>query len=120
MIIPVCIPRQGYLEELKQMQAEVVQIKDNMPRKSAFQEEFLRLQDQVVQDEATIKSQANLIGRLQNLNEKLIEYIGNIEEIKSGGGISVGFETRHDLTCNKMLTLKTIKIPEVTLVLLRD
>ena len=114
------VPRQNYSEELKQLKAEVVQIKDKMPRKSAFQEEFSLLQDQVVQYENTIKAQENSISRLIGLNDELLKYIDNIEEIKRSGGISIRFETTEDFICRKTLKRKTIIIPQVAIAVLEE
>lgn len=120
MIVPVFVPKRGYTEELEQIKAEVKQIKDNMPRKSSFQEELGRLQDEVMQKESIIKSQANFINRLISLNEELVGYINNIEEIKNSGGVRIGFETRQDLTCRKTLNFKTITIPQVNIGILEE
>lgn len=114
MIVPV---RSDFArEELRTIKKYVSDIKCNMPRKSEYQERLDNLVDESMKKDEIIRSQAAIINRLTSLNEKLLEYIDNIEEIKSSGGINTRIEDAFDFTKPRMISTKRITIPEVTLV----
>ena len=110
MIFPVIVNRRDNNEQLRK---DVAEIKAKMPKKSAYQEQMESLQDACMRYESALKAYEKKLERVLSLNEELIRYIENIEEIKRSGGISISYEPFRDYLSPVCLQMKMITIPEV-------
>lgn len=68
-------------------------IKNYLPYQSELEKKYNRLIDSCADLNKQKKELESLLLSLQETNEKLIEYIENIEEVKQSGGIKMEFHT---------------------------
>ena len=120
MFTPVHIPKPNFREELERIRVEISRIANDMPKKTAYQEELDRLRDTDLLNASIIKEQTVSINRLLSLNEQLLDYIGNLEEIKKSGGIVRSFKTAKLSDLLQEIKIKTITIPEVKIAVIED
>ena len=117
MIFPVIINRRDNNEQLRK---DVAKIKANMPKKSAYQVKMESLQDACVKYESALKAYEKKLESVLSLNEELIRYIENIEEIKESGGISISVEPYRDYSMPSCIQVKMITIPEVKIAVMME
>jgi predicted RNase H-like nuclease (RuvC/YqgF family) len=116
MYIPVA---RNFREELREIRSDIGKIQDLIPRKTDFEKELDTLRDTVLKQSRRIKEMEFCEQRLYSLNQRLIEYIDNIEEVKESGGVTASFHSTCDNTEVKMLEVKTVTIPEVKIVVFK-
>lgn len=105
-------PAQNFREKMDKIESALCKILESMPRKTETQEKFDSLQNTVVSQSDVIKKLQNQLNSMMSLNEELIQYIDNIEQVKSAGGVRTECYTRHDFAKPVMYRIKKVTIPE--------
>lgn len=106
--------------DLSEIKQEITLIEKEMPRKTPFQEEIENLRETVMKQDKTIKELLCKTRSLESLNDKLIEYIDNIEGVKQHGGVEICLQPRFDAIECKQMQVKTITIPEFRVAVLES
>ena len=88
-------------------------IKDNIPYQSKLEEECNKLLDSNVKLKEQINLLENSLLSLQKTNEKLIEYIENIEEVKRSGGLKTEIYNGMDLNASREVRYEIKEIPAI-------
>lgn len=89
-------------------------IKKDIPHQSDLEKERNMLLDSNVKLEGQVQELEAILLSVQEQNEKLVEYIGNIEEVKRAGGIKCERFTHMSLDCEPIEIEKKI-IPSLVL-----
>lgn len=118
MYIPVI--HHNLYTDLSEIKQEITRIEKEMPRKTPFQEEIENLRETVMKQDNTIKELLCKARSLESLNEKLIEYIDNIEGVKQHGGVEICFKPHYDAIECKPMQVKMITIPEFRVAVLES
>ena len=88
-------------------------IKDYIPYQSELEKEYNKLLDSNTKLKEQIKALKNSLLAIQETNEKLIEYIENIEEVKQSGGIKAEFHNVMDFNNYKEVRYEIKEIPAI-------
>ena len=115
-VIPVA--RHDYRNELNRIGEDIQRIKNAIPKKTALQEELDYLRDAVVKKDDIINLLQHKIDSLISLNEELLKYIDAIESVKASGGVNVSFDDAPNLIDHKMIRIRKITIPEVSVAII--
>ena len=118
MVIPVA--KSYSSDELRQIREELGCIKSIIPQKTRHEIELEELQNAVNSYKSVTQELENKVSRLLSMNERLMMYIDNIEEVKASGGIEISFAERYDFKSAGVLRTKLVTIPEVKIAVLCD
>lgn len=95
---------------------KINEIKENIPYQSDLEKEYHKLLDSNTLLKKQVKELSKNLLSLQEMNEKLLKYISNIEEVKQNGGLEV--KTYHAINCNilEAVEYETITIPTIKII----
>lgn len=88
-------------------------IKDDIPYQSELEKEYNKLLDSNTKLKKQIGVLENSLLSLQETNEKLMEYIENIEEVKQSGGIKTEFYNGNNFNNYKPVRYEIKEIPAI-------
>lgn len=115
-MIFVPVARTNCRDDLEKVRKDVAQIKAKIPKKSAYQEQMELLQGACLEYEQQVKDLLKKLETVLSVNEELIRYIDNLEEVKKSGGLNIRVDPYHDFRKPTFVQTKTITIPEVKIV----
>lgn len=94
---------------------QIQEVNERIPFQSDLEKENNKLQDKNIKLKKEVKELSNNLLYLQETNEKLIEYIRNIEEVKKNNEFNI--EVRNSMDCQwNRVKYEIITIPKLELV----
>ena len=109
----VPIARTNHKWDLEQIRRDVAKIRAEMPRKTTYQEQIEALEESCQKYALQVNALMRKAETLMSMNEELVRYIENIEEVKQSGGVNIRVETCHNPIRPTCAQMKIVTIPEV-------
>lgn len=110
----------GIRTEIKELgntiSKQLINIKNDIPYQSKIETENKRLLDSNVKLKKQLKQLENSLISLQEINEKLLKYIEEIDEVKQSGGIKTQMFDYPNPTIGRPLKKEVKIIPELKIV----
>ena len=109
----------GIIKEVKEqgkiIAKQIQEVNEHIPFQSNLEKEYNKLQDEKIKLEKEVRELSGNLLSLQETNEKLIEYIKNIEEVQESNKFNIEVCETFDSQLNK-IKYKIITIPELKLI----
>lgn len=96
-------------EQGKSITKQLIDVKEHIPYQSDLEKQYNKMQDENIKLKKEVKQLSGSLTSLQETNEKLIDYIQNIEEIKQNNGFKI--EEYRDIVHE--CKIEIITIPEL-------
>lgn len=108
----------GIIKEVKKQGniiiKQIQEVNERIPFQSDLEKEYNKLQDENIKLKKEVKELSSNLLSLQKTNEKLIEYIKNIEEVKESNKFNIEVRDYKDFQFNEV-RYEIITIPELKL-----
>ena len=94
---------------------QIKEVNERIPYQSELEKQYNKLQDEKIELEKEIKELSSSLSSLQETNEKLIEYIKNIDEIKKNNKFNIEVRDYKDFQFDEV-KYEIITIPELKII----